>query len=149
MADEPGKVGCVCGPGALFRIARSDHSQDLFRLISRTAEYGPVRSGSVGGGALRGILPIPIRLPSGNLPEVGHGNLPSGSKVFTVLLDPLQLVKSVSCHVAFTAMRAADHWDPLNYEQVAPPTVGPRYAALSSPFLPTVVANYGFPNSHG
>jgi len=28
----------------LFRIARSNHSLDLYRLISRTAEYGPVRS---------------------------------------------------------------------------------------------------------
>ena len=44
VADEPGEVGCVCGAGTLFRIARSNHSLDLYRLISRTAEYGPVRS---------------------------------------------------------------------------------------------------------
>src|SRR3990167_4008822 len=36
VADEPGEVGCVCGAGTLFRIARSDHSLDLCRLISRT-----------------------------------------------------------------------------------------------------------------
>jgi len=44
VADEPGEVGGVCGAGTLFRIARSDHSLDLYRLISRTAEYRPVRS---------------------------------------------------------------------------------------------------------
>jgi hypothetical protein len=44
VADEPGEVGCVCGAGTLFRIARSDHSLEFYRLISRTAEYGPVRS---------------------------------------------------------------------------------------------------------
>jgi hypothetical protein len=44
VADESGAVGCVCGAGTLFRIARSNQSLDLYRLISRTAEYGPVRS---------------------------------------------------------------------------------------------------------
>ena len=80
---------------------------------------------------------------------MGHGNLAGGSKVFAVLLDPLQLVESVSCQVAFAATRAGDHRDPLNHEKVAPPPVCPRYAVLPSPFLPTVVANYRLPNSHG
>jgi len=53
VADEPGEVGGVCGAGTLFRIARSDHSLDLDRLISRTAEYGPVRSVVWEGGAAR------------------------------------------------------------------------------------------------
>ena len=44
MADEPGEVGGVCGAGTLFRIARSHHSLGLYRLISRTAVYGPVRT---------------------------------------------------------------------------------------------------------
>lgn len=39
-----GEVGWVCGAGTLFRIARSNHSLDLYRLISRNAEYEPVRS---------------------------------------------------------------------------------------------------------
>ncbi len=90
-----------------------------------------------------------VRLSSGNLLEVGHGNLAGSSKVLAAMLDALQLVESVSCQVAFAAMRAGDHRDPLDHEQVAPPAVGPRYAALPSPVLPTVVANYRFPNSHG
>ncbi len=60
VADEPGEVGCVCGAGTLFRLARSNHSLDLYGLISRTAEYGPRTLRGVGGGVLRGVLPIPI-----------------------------------------------------------------------------------------
>ena len=101
-------------------------------------------------GAVHRVLLNPIvRLFSGNLPEVGHRNLAGSSKVLTALLDPLQLVKSVSCQVAFTAMRAGDHRDPLDHKEVASPAVAPRHAALPSPILSTVVANYGLPNTHG
>lgn len=53
-----GEVGCVCGAGTLFRVTRSSHSLDFSRLISRTAEYGPVRS-VVWEGGCREAPPYP------------------------------------------------------------------------------------------
>ena len=107
----------------------------IFFLEPRTnALHEPLVSGEL-------LSPV-FALPSGDLPEVGDGNGSPGSDFLAMALDPLQLVESSSCEVAFSAMRTGDHRYLLDHEQIAATPITPRYATLPGSLFAANLADH-------
>jgi hypothetical protein len=90
-----------------------------------------------------------VRLPAGNLPEIGDRDGAPGGEFLSVALNPLQLVESDRSQVAFSTMWTGDHRYSLNHEQVAATPITPRYATLSGSLFTANLADHRIPNCHG
>jgi hypothetical protein len=90
-----------------------------------------------------------VRVLLGNLPEIGDSNGAPGREFLSVALDPIQLVESDCCQVAFSTVRTGNHWHPLDHEQVAATAITPRYATLPGSLFTANLADFRISNCHG
>jgi hypothetical protein len=91
------------------------------------------------------ISSLVSKLPWENLAEIGDGDGAPGGEFLSVALDPLQLVESGCCQVAFSTVRTDDHRYLLNYEQVAATPITPRYAPLPGSLFTANLADHRIP----
>lgn len=98
-------------------------------------------SGGVGGAPCKG-RPYPDRLP---LYVIENGGLPGSFDVLPVQLETLKLVKSLRSEVAFPAVGANYHRNPVNDQNSSARTKGTGNVLRDRTFLAAAIANHVHP----